>query len=68
MVTNLDVQPDRQGFLPELLLLRADGTAIKTAARYNPTLFLINGGTIVGKWSAVDFDRALKAIGSLPKQ
>jgi uncharacterized membrane protein YphA (DoxX/SURF4 family) len=68
MVTNLDISPDREGFLPQLLPLRADGTAIKTAARYNPTLFLINNGTIIGKWSAVDFDKALKAIGSLPKQ
>lgn len=42
--------------------LRSDGTAIKTAARYNPTLFLIRGGTIIHKWSAPDLDQALKAL------
>ena len=50
--------PDLAGFIP----LRADGTAIKTAARHNPTLFLIRGGTVIQKWSAVDFDKAGKFL------
>lgn len=66
MVTNLEVDAHRQGFLPQLLPLRTDGTAIKTAARFNPTLFLVNQGTIIGKWSAVDFERALVAISQIP--
>lgn len=64
MVTNLDIGQTRAGFLPKLMALRADGTAIKTAARYNPTLFFVRNGTILKKWSAVDLDAALKYIGS----
>jgi uncharacterized membrane protein YphA (DoxX/SURF4 family) len=64
LVTNLDIEQTRAGFLPLLMALRADGTAIKTAARYNPTLFFVRNGTILKKWSAVDLDDALKYIGS----
>ncbi|HUQ66049.1 MAG TPA: BT_3928 family protein [Flavitalea sp.] len=59
MVTNLEVAENHEGFFPQLMVLKADGTAIKTAARYNPTLFLLKNGTIQKKWSAVDFDEAL---------
>ena len=65
LVTNLDVPDNRQGFMPELQTLKTDGTAIKTAARYNPTLFLIKDGTILKKWSAVDFAEALRYLGKL---
>lgn len=64
LVTNLDIEQTRTGFLPQLMALRADGTAIKTAARYNPTLFFVRNGTILKKWSAVDLDDALKYISS----
>lgn len=63
LVTNLDVADNRQGFMPQLQTLKTDGTAIKTAARYNPTLFLIKDGTILKKWSAVDFREALRYFG-----
>jgi uncharacterized membrane protein YphA (DoxX/SURF4 family) len=63
LVTNLDIPASHDGFLGPLVTLKADGTAIKTAARYNPTLFLIRNGTILKKWSAVDFDEALRYIG-----
>ncbi|MEO8584156.1 MAG: BT_3928 family protein, partial [Flavitalea sp.] len=59
VVTNLDALPDINS---ALIPLRTDGTAIKTAARYNPTIFLINQGTIINKWSAVDFNKALLEI------
>jgi uncharacterized membrane protein YphA (DoxX/SURF4 family) len=68
LVTNLEVEKENRTFFPELFPLRSDGTAIKTAARYNPTLFLINAGTIEEKWSAVDLERALKHVNNLPKQ
>jgi hypothetical protein len=64
IISNLQIENDRQGFFPQLMPLKADGTAIKTAARYNPVLFLIDGGTILKKWSAVDFDEALRYINS----
>ncbi len=35
-----------------------DAVAIKTAARANPALYLLNDGTIKGKWSYADFDKA----------
>ena len=62
LVTNLDIPADHEGFLGGLITLKTDGTAIKTAARYNPTLFLIRNGTILKKWSAADFDAALRYI------
>ncbi len=68
LVTNLEVEAGDRNFFPSLFPLRSDGTAIKTAARVNPTLFLINGGTIVAKWAFNDFDEALKRIEQLPQQ
>ena len=35
-----------------------DAVAIKTAARANPTLYLIKDGTILKKWAYADFDKA----------
>lgn len=62
LVTNLDIPANHEGFLGSLMTLKTDGTAIKTAARYNPTLFLIRNGTVLKKWSAMDFDDALREI------
>jgi uncharacterized membrane protein YphA (DoxX/SURF4 family) len=47
-------------------ILQCDVTAIKTAARANPTLYLLKQGTIVNKWSYADFENALGDINSLP--
>jgi hypothetical protein len=66
LVTNLELEPRPVPSLSQLIPLRSDGTAIKTAARYNPTLFLISKGTIKQKWGAMDFDKALKMIGKSP--
>jgi uncharacterized membrane protein YphA (DoxX/SURF4 family) len=65
IVTNLEQLNGLERLQRGLTILRADGTAIKTAARHNPTLFLINGGTIVHKWSARDLDKALIKINQL---
>jgi uncharacterized membrane protein YphA (DoxX/SURF4 family) len=69
LVTNLPMETLRQhppdafyAFTP----LRCDATAIKTAARANPTLFLIKNGTILNKWSYADLDQALLIISNLP--
>jgi uncharacterized membrane protein YphA (DoxX/SURF4 family) len=43
-------------------ILACDNVPIKTAARVNPTLYILKKGTIVGKWSYNDFDKALKFI------
>ncbi|MBL0135800.1 MAG: DoxX family protein [Chitinophagaceae bacterium] len=42
-----------------------DATVIKTTARANPTLFLLNRDTIVKKWSYADMDAALKYISKM---
>jgi uncharacterized membrane protein YphA (DoxX/SURF4 family) len=49
-------------------ILKCDATAIKTAARANPTLYLLKRGIILGKWSYADFGAALPDITALPGQ
>jgi hypothetical protein len=58
----------RQGLASQVTVLKCDGTAIKTAARANPTLYLLKGGNILRKWSYADFDRAIPAVNELPSQ
>ncbi|HEV2354234.1 MAG TPA: BT_3928 family protein [Puia sp.] len=58
----------RQGLAAQVTVLKCDATAIKTAARANPTLYLLKGATIAGKWSHADFDRAIPAVNELPSQ
>lgn len=41
-------------------IFTCDVTAIKTAARANPAVFLMNGPVVKNKWSWVDFDKAIK--------
>ena len=53
------------GIAANVIVLKCDGTAIKTAARANPTLLLLKKGIIIGKWSYADFDRALPGISAL---
>jgi uncharacterized membrane protein YphA (DoxX/SURF4 family) len=36
-------------------VMKGDVVAIKTAARVDPTLYLLDGSTILGKWSQADF-------------
>ncbi len=62
IVSNLEIADNRSEFFPTFVPLKADGTAIKTAARHNPVLFLMDGGTVVKKWSAVDFEQALRYL------
>lgn len=39
-----------------------DAVAIKTAARANPTIYLLQDGTVVNKWAHADFEKALAAL------
>ena len=41
-----------------------DAVAIKTAARSNPTLYLLKDGVIEGKWAYADFEKAYTVINS----
>jgi hypothetical protein len=69
MVTNIPIETLRenppqvfQAFIP----LRCDATAIKTAARTNPALYLIKKGTIINKWGYANFESALGTLQQLP--
>ena len=41
----------------KLPVFTCDGTAIKTAARSNPTIYKMNGSVVAGKWGWADFDK-----------
>jgi uncharacterized membrane protein YphA (DoxX/SURF4 family) len=58
----------QQGLTGQVSVLKCDGTAIKTAARANPTLYLLKGGTIAKKWSYADFKDAIPAVNELANQ
>ena len=58
----------RQGLDDQVTVLKCDVTAIKTAARANPTLYLLKTGNILRKWSYADFDHAIPAVNELPSQ
>jgi uncharacterized membrane protein YphA (DoxX/SURF4 family) len=49
-------------------VLKCDATALKTAARADPTLLVLKKGTVIGKWSYGDLDRALPELNALPSQ
>ncbi|MEO6252239.1 MAG: BT_3928 family protein [Ferruginibacter sp.] len=55
---------DRNKFNVEILT--CDATAIKTAARVNPTLFLMKGPVVQRKLSWADFKKVTKNMGSKP--
>jgi hypothetical protein len=59
---------EKQGIGPYTTVLKSDATAIKTAARANPTLYLLKQGVVLNKWSYADFERALPEINALPGQ
>jgi hypothetical protein len=63
---NVVAWTDKAGISQYVTILKCDATAIKTAARANPTLYLLKKGTILGKWSYADLDRALPALNELP--
>ncbi|TBR19133.1 MAG: DoxX family protein [Chitinophagaceae bacterium] len=47
---------------PDILVVRCDATAIRTAARINPTMYLLKKGIVEGKWAPTDFEAAKKII------
>lgn len=65
LVTNISIDGSST-MLPGLTPLRCDAVAIKTAARANPTLYLVRQGTITGKWSYADLIHAEARIQSIP--
>ena len=49
-------------------VLKCDNTAIRTAARTNPCLFVLKQGTILGKWSLHNFSSANKLLERIAAQ
>ncbi len=49
-------------------VLKCDNTAIRTAARTNPCLFVLKQGTILGKWSRHHFSTANKLLKGIDVQ
>jgi len=45
-----------------IIVLNCDFTAIRTAARSNPTLYYMKQGIVAGKWSYANFDKALEVL------
>jgi uncharacterized membrane protein YphA (DoxX/SURF4 family) len=57
---------EKDGIAGQVSLFKCDFVAIKTAARADPTLYLVKNGTILNKWSYADFGKALKRIREFP--
>jgi uncharacterized membrane protein YphA (DoxX/SURF4 family) len=65
---NLMEHIQHMGIAADVTILKCDATAIKTAARADPTLYLLKGGTILAKWSYADFGKAIPGVNELPGQ
>jgi uncharacterized membrane protein YphA (DoxX/SURF4 family) len=52
----------------EIQVLTCDATAIKTAARANPTMYLIKNGVIFDKWGYADFENAIISLNEVKIQ
>jgi hypothetical protein len=48
--------------MSDIPVMRGDLVAIKTAARVDPTIYLIKDGTIEGKWSYASFNKVVPFI------
>ena len=51
---------------PEVNVLICDGTVIKTAARVNPTYFVMQLANIKGKYSYKKTDKVIEQINAVP--
>lgn len=62
LVTNISIEEIHPANLnlQDITILRADGTAIKTAARTNPAIIHVDGGVIKNKWAYTDIEKAIK--------
>ena len=65
---NVAAWAEKAGISGQVTILKCDATAIKTAARANPTLYLLKKGVILHKWSYADFGLGLPELNALPAQ
>src|SRR5579871_1739386 len=59
---------EKNALTENIAVLKCDATAIKTASRVNPTLYLLKGSVILKKWAGPDFGDAILAMNELPAQ
>jgi uncharacterized membrane protein YphA (DoxX/SURF4 family) len=59
---------EKNNFQDIIRILKCDATAIKTAARANPTLYLLKKGTILNKWSYANFENAIESLNEIKSQ
>jgi hypothetical protein len=52
----------------QIQIFKCDVTNVRTAARSNPCLFILQKGTIEGKWSARQFGKAEVMLEKIPTQ
>jgi uncharacterized membrane protein YphA (DoxX/SURF4 family) len=52
----------------DIPIFGCDATAVKTAARADPTLYLLKKANILDKWSYANLDMAIPSIAELPVQ
>jgi uncharacterized membrane protein YphA (DoxX/SURF4 family) len=62
---NLNVNEQGTNGIP---VFGCDATAVKTAARTDPTLYLLKKGTILDKWSYASLELAIPFLAELPSQ
>jgi len=56
------------GIAADVIVLKCDATAVKTAARVDPTLYLVKHDLILGKWGYPDVRKAIPEVNELPNQ
>ena len=59
---------EKNALSDSVVVLKCDVTAIKTAARVNPTLYFIRGATILDKWAGADFEKAIFSLNEVQAQ
>ena len=59
---------DKNALSHNVTILKCDATAIKTAARVNPTLYFIKGALIIHKWAGADFEKAIVNLNEIKAQ
>ena len=64
-----DLKKERNNdFWNNQIILSCDFTAIRTAARATPTIYLLKQGIVDGKWSYPNFDDASNKVKQIPVQ
>jgi uncharacterized membrane protein YphA (DoxX/SURF4 family) len=59
---------NRNALSNDIPVFGCDATAVKTAARTDPTLYLLKKASILDKWSYANLDMAIPSIAELPVQ